>query len=147
MVMLSAGRRPKSETVTDLAHWVHQLSGCPEISRTKQAVCRAVSHGASPATWFYVEADATEGVARLRCLAGGHVQDLMDSDERWTYPGVWACTGCGQSIAEAVYGVHAEADRATWLALAVRCVNCGDVAGVTDLVLEPTDVDALLDAL
>ena len=88
-----------------------------------------------------------EGVARLRCIAGGHVNDLLDSAEHWTYPGVWACPGCGQSIAEAAFGIHESAGVGRWMVLAVRCVECGEVAGVTDMVVSDKPIDELLASL
>ena len=147
MVMRTVGNRHAAEDVEDLAHWVRGLTDCPPVTQTTIATCGHPSHGADPASWFYVEADSDAGVARLRCLAGGHASDVLDSAEHWTYPGVWACLSCGQSIAEVVYGIHDEAGTAKWLAMAVRCVECGDVAGLTDFVLPDVPVDALLAAL
>jgi uncharacterized Zn finger protein len=57
---------------------------------------------------------------------------------------VWSCQSCSQSIAEVVYGIHDETGTATWLVVAVRCVGCGDVAGVTDLVINDAPLDELL---
>jgi hypothetical protein len=111
------------------------------------ARCNHVWHADEPATWFYVEADAAAGVARLRCLSGGHMSELLDSGAHWTFPGVWACVGCSQSIAEVVYGIHEDDGIATWMAVAVRCVECGDVTGLTDLVLGDIPIDELLLAL
>jgi hypothetical protein len=126
---------------------VRALEGCPPITQTALAQCRHPSHGDEPATWFFVEADAEAGVARLRCLSGGHVTDLLDSEEHWTFPTAWACVSCSQSIAEAVYGINDNTGIASWLAMVVRCVECGDVAGVTDVVLGKVPVDELLAAL
>jgi hypothetical protein len=147
VVMRTIGNRHAAEDVEDLAVWVRGLKDCPEVTQTTFASCRNASHGDDPAGWFYVEADAEAGVARLRCLAGGHASDLLDSAEHWTYPGVWACLSCGQSIAEVVYGIHDEAGTAQWLVVAVRCVECGDVAGLTDLVLPGVPIDELLAAI
>lgn len=144
MVVRSVGPRLISENIDDVVEWVKTLEGCPPVTRTKIALCRHDSHGADSANWFYVEADVNEGVARLRCLAGGHVNDLLDSAENWTYPGVWACPGCGQSIAEAVYGINEEGGVAHWMALVLRCVECGEVAGVADLVVDNLPIDDLL---
>lgn len=124
-----------AEDVNDLVEWVSRLHGCPPVNRTVVATCRRPAHGDDPATWFYVEADAHEGVARLRCLACGDARPVLDSGDRWTYPPVWACSNCSQSIAEVVFGVHEEDGVATWLAVAVRCVSCGHVDGVADLVV------------
>jgi hypothetical protein len=145
--MRDVNGRHTAESVDDLVEWVESLSGGPAITRTAQATCRDASHGEDPATWFYVEADATEGVAKLRCLSGGHVRAVADSDQRWTYPQMWSCRGCNASIAEAVYGVHDSEDIASWLVVGVRCVNCGDVAGVTDIVLAEIPTDQLLASL
>jgi ribosomal protein L37AE/L43A len=125
----------KAETVDDLAQWLSGLSGCPQVSRTVTAECSNPTHD-EPATWFYVEADRTAGVARLRCLSCGRAHALFDSEERWTYPAVWSCANCGQSIAETAYGLHVDdGDTVTWVAMGVRCVNCGDLAGVSDFVV------------
>jgi hypothetical protein len=117
------------------------------VTQTTLAACNHASHGDEPATWFYVEADAAAGVARLRCLPGGHTHDVYDSAAHWTFPGVWSCLSCHQSIAEVAYGIHDEAGTAKWLVIAVRCVECGDVAGLTDIVLGETPLDDLLSTL
>src|SRR5271154_6686116 len=135
MVMRTTGNRHSAEDAEDLAVWVHALADCPPITQTALALCRHPAHGEDPASWFFVEADAEAGVARLRCLSGGHVTELLDSADRWTFPGAWACVSCSQSIAEVVYGINDDAGTAKWLAVGVRCVECGDVAGVTDFVL------------
>ena len=123
------------ESVDDLVEWLWQLRGCPPIKRTLIATCARPTHGDEPATWFYVEADAREGVARTRCLSCGDARPVLDSAERWTYPPVWACHNCGQSIAEVAFGISQEDGTATWLAMAARCVNCGNLQGLTDLVV------------
>jgi hypothetical protein len=140
----SVGPRLISENIDDVIEYVQGLEGCPPITRTKVALCRDSSHGTDPANWFYVEADTHEGVARLRCLAGGHVNDLLDSAEHWTYPGVWACPACGQSIAEVVFGINESGGAGHWIVVAVRCVECGETAGVADMVINATPIDELL---
>jgi hypothetical protein len=145
--MRTKGTRHTAEDVEDVAVWLRELTGCPEVTQTAHASCLNASHGDEPATWFYVEADAEAGVARLRCLSGGHPKDIADSGDRWTFPGVWSCVSCNQSIAEVVYGIHDEAGTAKWLAVATRCVECGDVAGLTDIVLGEVALDDLLDSL
>jgi hypothetical protein len=147
VVMRTLGTRHTAEDTEDLATWVRTLPGCPAITQTSLARCNHAWHGDEPATWFYVEADADAGVVRLRCLSGGHLRDLLDSGEHWTFPGVWSCVSCSQSIAEVVYGIHDDAGSARWMAVAVRCVECGDVAGVADLVLGDIPLDDLLAAL
>lgn len=144
MVIRAAGFREKAESAEDVATWLRELADCPQINHTAAAICSNPAHGDEPANWFYVEADAAEGVARLRCLSGGHVNDLLDSSAHWTFPHVWACGGCGQSIAEVVYGIHADGDVASWLVVATRCVECGDVAGVTDIVTGNIALEELL---
>lgn len=135
MTLRTVGGHQAAEDVTDLVAWVNRLQGCPSIDRTVIAVCRRPAHGEEPATWFYVEADTREGVVRLRCLACGDARPVLDSAERWTYPAVWCCSNCGQSIAEVVYGIHEEDGTATWLAVAVRCVGCGHIDGVADMIV------------
>lgn len=147
MVLRTMGTRHTAEDVEDVAGWLRELAGCPEVTQTSYAACSHPSHGDEAATWFYVEADREAGVARLRCLSGGHTKDIVDSAERWTFPGVWSCVSCNQSIAEVVYGVHDEAGTAKWLAVAARCVECGDVAGLTDIVLGEVSLDDLLSTL
>jgi hypothetical protein len=133
--------RTTAESADDLNQWLHDLSGCPRVNRTVPASCDRPSHD-EPATWFYVEADKAEGVARLRCLSCGDARSLLDSEDRWTYPGAWACGNCRQSIAEVAYGLHLEDDDSvTWLAVGVRCVNCGELGGVADFVLPGLPVD------
>jgi len=68
----------KAETVEDLTQWLHNLTGCPDVARTHVAACANPSHD-DPATWFYVEADRREGVARLRCLSCGLAHPVFDS--------------------------------------------------------------------
>jgi hypothetical protein len=147
VVMRTLGTRHTAEDIEDLAIWVRDLDGCPKVTQTTLGMCGHPSHTEEPATWFYVEADAENGVARLRCLSGGHVNDLLDSAENWTFPHVWSCISCSQSIAEIVYGIHDDNGTAKWLAVAARCVECGDVAGLTDMVISDVPVDDLLLAL
>ena len=136
-----------AETVDDLQAWLRNLSGCPTVNHTVAAVCANPSHD-EPATWFYVEADRVAGVARMRCLSCGLVRTLLDSDERWTFPPTWACLECAQSIAEVAFGLHLEDDDSvSWAAVGVRCVNCGDLSGVADFVVERATVEGVTAAL
>ena len=135
MTLRTVAGQIKTETSEDLAHWVMSLTGCPPITRTVLARCTRPAHGDDPATWFYVEADAHEGVARLRCLACGDARPLLDSAERWTYPPAWSCHHCSQSLAEVVFGVAEENGLARWLVVTGRCVGCGHVSGMTDMVV------------
>jgi hypothetical protein len=145
--MRTIGNRHTAEDTEDLAIWVRELSGCPSVTQTTLATCSHPTHGDEPATWFYIEADAEVGLARLRCLSGGHTKDVLDSGEHWTFPGMWSCLGCSQSIAEVVFGIHDETGTAKWLVIGARCVNCGDVAGLTDMVLGEVPLDDLLASL
>jgi hypothetical protein len=136
-----------AESANDLTQWLHSLTGCPTVNRTIGATCRGASHD-EPATWFYVEADRAQGVARLRCIGCGLAKPLLDSEERWTFPPVWSCGNCRQSIAEVAYGLHLEDDdTASWLAVGVRCVNCGELAGLADFVLSGTSADEVAASL
>lgn len=148
MTLRTVSGRPTAESVDDLSQWLRDLRGCPEINRTVTSMCHSPSHGDEPGTWFYVEADRAEGVARLRCLGCGATRPILDSEERWTYPTVWSCPTCAQSIGEVTHGLHVEnGETVTWMALGVRCVNCGDLSGVTDFVVDGLPVDAVADAL
>lgn len=147
MTLRTVGGQDTAETVEDLQNWVAGLTGGPSINKTVVATCTRPMHGDEPAKWFYVEADARAGVARLRCLACGDARPVLDSAERWTYPMAWACHTCGQSIAEVVYGVHSDHGVAKWLVVAVRCVECGQVQGVTDLVVPDIAAEVFISAL
>jgi hypothetical protein len=147
-VALRTAHQPhKTETVDGLKSWLRELSDCPPITRVVTARCERPVHSDEPGTWFYVEADAREGIARLRCLGCAEARSLLDSADRWTYPTAWSCSDCSQSIAEIAYGVHEDGGAATWMAVAARCVECGSVAGLTDLVVPAIPVDAFVTSL
>lgn len=94
-------------------------------------------HGDERPTWAYVEADAAKGVARRRCLGCGFAVAMLDSAQRWTYPAMWACQGCGQSIAELAAGLSLpDGEHVEWMVLGARCVGCGRLDGLTDVVLD-----------
>jgi ribosomal protein S14 len=144
MTLRSAGGHQTAETAEDLQHWLRRLEGCPPVTRTALARCTRPVHDDEPGTWFYVEADAAAGVARMRCLRCGDARAILDSTQRWTFPPAWACTNCSQSIAEVGFGVHEVEGVPSWLVVAVRCVECGDVQGVTDLVVASYAGDDIL---
>ena len=147
MTLRAMSGRTKAESVDDLSTWLQSLTGCPTVNHTVAATCANPRHEEEPATWFYVEADRAEGVARMRCLSCGTARSLLDSEERWTYPSTWACLECAQSIAEVAFGLHLEDDGSvSWAAMGVRCVNCGDLTGVADFVVHGT-VDEITAAL
>jgi hypothetical protein len=133
-----AGHRV-GEDADDLKAWLRELSDCPPITHTLAATCHDPAHGGEPSMWFYVEGDAGTGIARRRCVGCATVRTVLDSEQRWTFPPMWACDNCQNSLCEVAFGVHAEpADDGplvTWLAVVVRCVECGRFDGVTDLVV------------
>ena len=90
--------------VDDLLAWLRALPSPVPVTETVVLGCDA--HGDARPTWTYVEADATEGVARRRCLACAQSTYVLDSEQRWTYPPTWACQGCGHSIAEVAAGLR-----------------------------------------
>ncbi len=131
-MVLRGGHR--AEDVEDLRVWLSRLQGGPVVTDTVVLGCG--QHGDDRPTWHYVEADRAEGVAKRRCLACGFVVSVLDSGSRWTFPGTWSCTGCGHSIAEVAAGLSAPDGRhVDWVVLGARCVECGDVDGLTDFVL------------
>lgn len=139
-----AGHRV-GENADDLKAWLRELPGCPAITHTLAATCVEPSHGGEPSVWFYVEGDPRMGIARRRCVRCAAVRPLLDSEEHWTYPPMWACWHCQNSLCEVAFGVHAEPSedgpRVTWLAMAVRCVECGQFAGVTDVQVPGLTLD------
>jgi hypothetical protein len=129
------------ENPDDLRAWMLALEGGPTVTHVQVQQCREDSaHGDDRPFWFFAEADARHGVARLRCVACGQAHSLFDSDERWTYPPMHACGSCEQSMVEVAVGVHAEQNEAgehvvTWAAIGARCVMCGRLEGLTDVIL------------
>jgi hypothetical protein len=133
----------------DLQQWLEALKGCPSVNVTTLARCTNPSHDGDEAmTWFYVEADPGNAVARRRCLACGMVHHVLDSEEHWTHPPMYSCGTCGQSMFEVAFGLHVEnGATVTWLAVAVRCVGCGRLDGVTDMNVPSLPVDEVRAAL
>jgi hypothetical protein len=73
---------------------------------------------------------------------------VLDSESRWTFPHVWSCQTCGQSIAEVAAGLSMpEGDEVRWLVLGARCVECGRIDGLTDLVLPGTPLAEVMGCL
>jgi hypothetical protein len=146
MTLLTRGDHKVAEHVDDLRTWLQQLPTPQPVTET--AVLSCARHGDDIQTWTYVEADATEGVARRRCLSCAHSVGMLDSEDRWTFPPMWACLGCGHSIAELAAGMHVDPeDQVSWVALGARCVECGRVSGLTDLVLPGLPVADVIAAL
>lgn len=147
MTLRSVAGVRKAEDATDLREWLRGLEGCPTVHRTMAAICANPVHGDDLATWFYVEADRAEGVARRRCLACGTTAGLLDSESRWTYPPTWSCPNCRQSIAEVAFGLHLEDGAVTWVVMGLRCVECGSLDGGTDAVVPRVDPDEVVASL
>ncbi len=134
MVMRTVGGVRTGENVEDLREFVRHLEGAPDVHETVVLDC--ARHDDERPTWTYVEADAAEGVARRRCVQCAATTGVLDSDARWTFPPMWSCGTCSQSIAEVVAGLSVEdGEHVTWVVLAARCVECGRLDGLTDLVL------------
>lgn len=135
MVMRTTNGARTGEDVDDLRDWLRTLDGSPEVHEV--VVLHCAQHGEEAPTWQYVEADATEGIARRRCLACATTVHLLESEAHWTHPQMWACKGCGHSIAELCAGLHVpDGEHVEWVALAARCVECGRLDGLTDVVVE-----------
>jgi hypothetical protein len=146
VVLRTVAGATTGEDVADLRSWLLALDGSPEVHET--VVLHCDDHDDAPCTWAYPEADALRGIARRRCLACGCARSLLDSADRWTYPPMWSCHGCGQSIAELAVGLHLpDGEHVRWLALGARCVHCGRLAGLTDAVLPGTPLTEVLGRL
>lgn len=131
------------EETNDLLTWLEGLTDCPPI--TQPVLLRCERHESDPIFCGYVQADPRTGVARRRCVACAEVTDLLDSGEWWTYPDTYECLGCRQSLVELAIGVSVPHDgRAEWLALAARCVGCGRISGLTDLMIDGLPLDEVL---
>lgn len=142
------------ESANDLREWLSALTGGPPVSHTLVVACRADGHETDPPTWFYVEADPGAGLARRRCVGCGQVAVTLDSDEHWTHPTMHSCAGCGQSLMEFAAGLHTEPPPdptaeplVTWVAIAARCVGCGRIEGLTDLVVAGAPLSEIADAV
>lgn len=145
MVLQTVAGRRTGENADDLRSWLSRLDGCPTVSQTVLVTCGNVVHADEAGTWFYVEADAREAIARRRCLSCGDSHHLFDSAEHWSAPRMWSCPTCGQSIAEIAAGLHIDGEGAgravSWVALAARCVDCGTIDGLTDFNVGPIAYD------
>lgn len=131
------------EDASDLRAWLRELPGAPPVHEVVDLGC--AQHGDERPSWMYVEADPVAGVARRRCLACGTAVGLLDSEERWTHPMMFACLGCGHSIAEVAAGLSLpDGEHVEWVALGARCVECGRLAGLTDAVIDSVPVAEVL---
>lgn len=146
MVLRTVAGIQTGEDVEDLRSFLHHLPGSPEVTETVVLGCD--HHEDERPTWAFVESDAQNGVARRRCLQCAVTTYVLDSEARWTHPPMWSCGSCTQSIAEVAVGLAvAEGDLVTWAVLGVRCVECGRVDGLTDMVLPGTPLSEVLGAL
>lgn len=134
MVLRTVAGVRTGEDTEDLRAFLMTLPEAPEVHETVVLACG--NHGDERPTWSYVEADPRTGVARRRCLQCASNVWLMDSEERWTFPQIWACGTCSQSIAEVAAGMSLpDGDHVEWMVLGARCVECGRIDGLTDQVL------------
>ncbi len=147
MVLRSVGGIRTGENVEDLRAFLNDLpDGAPDISETVVLACR--NHGDENPSWTYVEADAEAGVARRRCLQCAESISLLDSELRWTHPMMWSCGTCSQSIAEVAVGLSApDGDHVEWLAVAARCVECGRIDGLTDMIVDGRPLGEVVSSL
>ena len=141
MTLHKVAGKPVGENSDDLRLWLERLEGCPPITATALAHCDNEVHGDEPPTWFYFEGDPAAGVARRRCLACGGVKHVLDSEERWTHPPMTACSTCGQSMFEVGAGFHLDGRGVDWIAIGARCVGCGTIEGITDMVVAAMSID------
>jgi hypothetical protein len=143
MVLRQVGGVRTGEDTEDLRAFLSHLEGSPAVHETVLLACD--HHGDERPSWCYVEADAAEGVARRRCLQCATNTWVLDSEERWNFPHMWSCRSCGQSIAEVAAGMSLpDGDHVEWLVLGARCVECGRIDGLTDLVVPGTPLPEVL---
>jgi hypothetical protein len=137
MVLREIGGVRKGEDVEDLREFLRTLEGSPAVHETVVLVCD--NHEDEKPTWTYLEANASGGLARRRCLQCAKTTYALDSEARWTRTQMWACGSCGQSIAEVAAGLAMpDGERVSWVVLGVRCVECGRIDGATDFVVPLT---------
>jgi hypothetical protein len=146
MVLRTVGGHRIGEDTEDLRAFLTQLDGSPVVRETLLLGCD--NHGDERPTWTYVEADPATGVARRRCLQCATSHWIMDSESRWSFPHVWSCLACSQSICEVAAGMAMpDDDHVDWLVLAARCVDCGRIQGLTDMVLPNVPLPEVLGKL
>jgi hypothetical protein len=137
MVLRTVAGVRKGEDAEDLRAFLMRLEGAPAVHETVVLACP--NHGDERPTWTYVEADPAAGVARRRCLQCVNNVWVLDSEERWTFPHMWSCASCGQSIAELAAGLSMpDGNHVDWVVLGARCVDCGRIDGLTDFLMQAT---------
>lgn len=147
MVLRKRGEARLGEDVEDLRRWLKDLPDTP-FPVDETVVLRCSGHGDEQPTWAYVEADPAAGVARRRCLACAASVDVLDSGDSWTFPAMWACLGCSGSIAEVAAGLSLpDGERVRWVVLGARCVDCGRLAGLTDVAVDDVALPQVLAGL
>jgi hypothetical protein len=135
MVLKKVAGARTGEDAEDLRSWLSSLEGSPAVHETVVLACE--KHGDQRPTWAYVEAKADDGIARRRCIACATTVHLLDSEARWTYPQMWSCRGCGNSIVEVAAGLSVpDGEHVDWVVVGARCVECGRLAGLTDMVVD-----------
>jgi len=143
MVLRVTGGVRTGEDVEDLRAFLSHLEGSPQVHETVVLTCG--HHDDERPTWTYVEADPRAGVARRRCLQCARTTNVLDSASRWTHPPMWSCAGCHQSISEVAAGLSLpDGENVTWVVLGARCVECGRIDGLTDVVMAPTPLSQVL---
>lgn len=146
MVLHTVAGAAMAEDVADLRQWLSTLPRGPEVSESVILACGR--HDDDRPTWAYVEADPVAGVARRRCLACADAVPLLDSATRWTHPPMLACRSCGQSIVEVAAGLSLpDGEHVEWVVLGARCVACGRLAGLTDLLVDRLPLSQVLAGL
>jgi hypothetical protein len=61
---------------------------------------------------------------------------------------MWSCRGCGNSIVEMAAGLSMpDGEHVEWVVVGVRCVECGRLAGITDMVVDAVPLNEVLSRL
>jgi hypothetical protein len=103
---------------------------------TETLVLACGQHGDERPTWMYVEADAATGVADgAACSAASPSRARLRL--ALDLPADVGLHSCGHSIAEVAAGLSVpDGQHVDWVVLGARCVECGQVGGLTDVVLD-----------